>query len=219
MPNRIVQLATLLVLATAVGLHPTPAQAGGQESAAERYRLETEMDRHAGAARWAGVERSYAKLLQLQIPLATQTHYTAALSAESRGDVLETWLRLERALRHKNALEVPVDDEGFSLASTVPAEVDRASEVVQKAMATYTSLGERYGRVSITVEKGRIPALVRLGAKPFGSTERGAIATGQETLAKEERFVGMLPIGKYMVDGEMFEIQSGELRVVTVAQR
>jgi hypothetical protein len=208
-------LAPVLIM----GLLAGPAHATDQAAAAERYRLETELGRHAGAARWSGVERTYKKLLALQVPLSTHAHYTAALCAESRGDILETWLRLERALRHENALAVPVDEAGFSVARTVPETVDRSDEVTQKAMSTYTSLGERYGRVSITVGKGRLPALVRLGAKPFGSTERGAITTGQETLAKEKRFVGMLPAGKYMVDGEMFDVAPGELVILKVGER
>lgn len=196
-----------------------PVLAGGQDALAERYRLETELDRHAGATRWKGVERTYQKLLELQVPLHTQAHYTAALAAESQGNVTQTWLRLERAIRHENALELPPDENGFSIAATVPEEVDLSSEAVQAATQTYNSLNSRYGRATISVAKGRLPALIRMGAKPFGSTERGAITIGQQILAESGRFVGLLPVGKYMVDGEMFEIESEKLVVVKVESR
>ncbi len=192
---------------------------GGSRVEAERYRLETELDRHASANRWKAVERDYVRLLQLQVPLSTRTHYTAALAAESQGDILATWQRLERAIRHENALDAPPLEDGTAIAPTLPASIDRTDPITRAALKTYNSLLDRYGRVSISVKEGRIPALVRLGAKPFGSTEREAIRHGQRALASASRFVGLLPVGRYMVDGESFEVKPGELTIVQVEPR
>ncbi|MCA9569971.1 MAG: hypothetical protein KC656_19130 [Myxococcales bacterium] len=210
---RIAVMLLALSGAAFAGAPPTGDQEG------ERYRLEMELDRHAGATRWKGVERTYQKLLDLGIPLSTGTHYTAAIAAENQGDVLQTWLRLERAIRHENALEPAAPGAPPTYNTSVPASVDHADPTTQAALQTYNGLLERYGRASITVEKGRIPALVRMGDKPFGSTERGAITSGQEQLASNSRFVGLLPVGRYMVDGEMFEVQPNELTVVRVVAR
>lgn len=211
------RLVMACLMALALG---GPAFAGKPDVdvGAERYRLELELDRHAGSTRWKGVERTYAKLAALQIPLTTRAHYTAAIAAENQGDVLSTWKRLERAIRHKNALqdEDDGDGEGFRWGATVPAEIDFSDDATQQAVTLYNSLTERYGRVTIQVGKGRLPALVRLGAKPFGATERGAIARGQEELASSQRFSGLLPIGSYMVDGERFAVVAGDLTVVRV---
>lgn len=199
-----------------------PLLSGVQEAVAseaadaERYRLEMELDRHARALRWKGVERTYEKLLGLQVPVSTHAHYTAALSSESQGDVTETWTRLERAIRHENALGVQPDGDGFTPSASVPVEVDLTEPQTKRAFEHYDGLTQRYGRVSIVVGKGRIAVLVRMGAKPFGSVERKAITSGQKALAQEHRYVGLLPVGKYMVDGEIFDVVPGELVVVRV---
>jgi hypothetical protein len=204
-----------------------PAQAGrrdaveltDEEKEAERYRLQLEMDKLAKKTHWSGVERSYAKMLTLQIPLTTHTHYTAALAAEARGDMRESWRRLERALREEAVVEMvePVSD--FSIKKTLPEVVDTESESGQAARAAYEQLRTRYGRVGITVHRTRLPALVRVGSKPFSKTEREAIERGQKALSADFEYEGLLPVGRYMVDGEFFEVTPGETSEVSVDKR
>lgn len=188
------------------------------EVEAERYRIEQEMDRFAQRSTWPGVERAYAALIELQTPLSTHVHFSAAQAAEARGDMLESWVRLERALREKGALEQPAA-VGISVLKTLPESVDESVDPGAAARAAFEALRSRYGRVEITVEKGRLPALVRVGEKPFSATEREAITRGQTMLSDHMRYVGLLPLGRYMVDGEFFEVKAGELQSLTVSRK
>lgn len=202
------------------GMACAPAWASKEPAAeAERYRLEQEMDRLAQRVTWPGVERTYAAMIELQVPISTHSHYTAALAAEARGDMLESWIRLERALREKGALEVPEAAEGsISALKILPESVDESEPSAAAARAAFEQLRSRYGRVHLTVEKGRLPALVRRGENPFSATEREAIRRGREKLVSTNTYVGLLPIGAYMIDGEGFEVRAGESVVVHVAK-
>ncbi|MEZ4318976.1 MAG: hypothetical protein R3F61_15790 [Myxococcota bacterium] len=196
-----------------------PPPRSQEEVGAELYRLEQEMDRLAKRTHWVGVERTYAQMLELQTPLTTHTHYTAALAAEARGDMRESWIRLERALREESAVKMVEPDTGFSIKKTLPLKVDTDSESGQSARAAYEQLRTRYGRVGITVHKTRLPALVRVGEKPFSKTEREAIERGQKSLSVSFHYEGLLPVGRYMVDGEFFEVAPGEIHEVKVEKR
>ncbi|MBT3220781.1 MAG: hypothetical protein HN348_16985, partial [Proteobacteria bacterium] len=77
-----------------------------------------------------------------------------------------------------------------------------------EAHRTLRGLEARYGRVSIAVGDGRVPALVRF-QMPFTREERKSIEYGRETLAKEQQFEGFLPVGRYMVDGQFFDVVPG----------
>ncbi|MCB9676159.1 MAG: hypothetical protein H6737_13645 [Alphaproteobacteria bacterium] len=198
------------------GKKDAPVALSGEELAAERYRLEQEMDKLAKKTQWTGVERTYAQMLELQTPLTTHTHYTAALAAEARGDMRESWIRLERALREQSVVEMVEPDVGFSIKKTLPEVVDTESESGQAARAAYEQLRTRYGRVGITVHKTRLPALALVSAKPFSKTEREAIERAQKALSVKYEYEGLLPLGRYMIDGEFFEVAPGEIQKVRV---
>lgn len=174
--------------------------------AAERHRLETDLDKLAQKLSWDGVERTYAKMLALQVPLDTHVHYTAALSAESRGDVNLAWLRLERALRDLPALKEKPLANGVDPKKTLPEQVVEIEGDGLAARDALDRLKSMYGRAVIAVSPNRLPALVRLGSKPFTLTEREAIKQAQSALSVGFAFEGLLPNGRYMVDGEMFEV-------------
>ena len=195
---------------------PPPESAPLKERLAERFRLEEAMNRLAKRTSWSGVERIYTQMLALEVPLSTHTHYTAALAAEANGDIILSWKRLERALREPVAIVAPDPEGGPAISKSLPDEVDISSESAVAARAAYVQLLQRYGRVAVKVERGRLPALVRLGAKPFSKTEREAISRAQAGLAAGFVYEGLLPIGRYMVDGEMFEIKAGELSELEV---
>lgn len=201
-----------------VDAEAAPPPVARSEADAERYRLEQELDRLAQRSTWPGVERVYGALLMLQVPLGTHVHFVAAQAAEARGDMLESWVRLERALREKGALDQPVT-EGFSVLKTLPESVDESVDPGAAARLAFDALRSRYGRVEIVVEKGRVPALIRTSEKPFSATEREAIQRGQKLLVDDLRYAGLLPVGRYMIDGEFFEVKAGESHAVTVARR
>ncbi len=219
--------AAILVGSVLGTVAPIDADAGrrknveltAEEKEAERYRLQLEMDKLAKKTHWTGVERAYGKMLTLQVPLSTHTHYTAALAAEARGDMRESWRRLERALREEAVVDMVEPDSDFSIKKTLPEVVDTDSESGQSARAAYEQLRTRYGRVGITVHRTRLPALVRVGTKPFSKTEREAIERGQKALSAKFEYEGLLPIGRYMVDGEFFEVTPGEVSEVKVEKR
>ena len=87
------------------------------------------------------------------------------------------------------------------------------------AKSALDDLRSRYGRVDIVVDGKRLAVLIRMGAKPFSKTEREAIAAAQTQLSQRFVYAGPLPIGKYMVDGQMFEVGPGETVQVEVLPR
>jgi len=164
---------------------------------AERVRLESEMAKLATRNAWTGVERTYVELQGLKTDLSSSAHVMGAQAAQDRGAML---LALER----------------FRAAVATP-QVDTPESVVN-ARAALQTLESRYGVVQIDVEAPRIPALVRAGQMPFSQQERESIVAARETVASERVFRGLLPIGRYMIDGEFFEIAPGQDHVVTVTK-
>lgn len=187
-------------------------------TAAEVVRLQTSLDTLAQKSSWDGVERMYRKLLELQVPLTPHIHYTASMSSQARGEVDAAWARLERALREPAALEAEPDGK-IDLRKCVPDTLDEADPEVVAARGALEALRSRYGRVSIVVDAKRLPILIRMGAKPFSSTEREAITSAQSHLSQRFVFEGPLPVGKYMVDGQMFEVEPAGKVTVEVLPR
>lgn len=198
-----------------------PAFAGGEvdaATAAEVVRLENTMNTLAQKSSWEGVERMYEKLTRLEVPLSTHIHYTAALSAQSQGQIDVAWERLERAVRDEAAVKREKKGK-VDYRKTLPTEVSEEDPDLGVAKGALDALRSRYGRVNIVVDGRRLAVLIRLGAKPFSTTEREAIATAQTQLSQKFVFSGPLPVGKYMVDGEMFVVAPGESLEVEVLPR
>lgn len=205
-------LIALLLAGVATPAHAGPEQeltAAQREKLGEVRRLTVDLDRLAQKLSWDGVERVYAKLVALQVPLTTHIHYTAALSAQANGDVATSWRRLERALR-----EIPAVKEkpsgGIDYRKTLPERVQEFDGDGAAARGALDRLKSAYGTVDIQVDAKRLPALIRLGAKPFTQTEREAIKAAQSAVSADFAYEGPLPVGRYMVDGQMFEVTNTE---------
>lgn len=168
----------LALLPLALALLSAPAAA----SEAERYRLGQEMQRFAERQAWKGVERAYDQLLALG-GLTARDHLLAYQAARARGEVEVAWARLELALAAEG------DDDARAMA-----------------LHERESLTARFGRVSIEVVPPRLDVLVAYQA-PFAPEERRALDQARATLLAEHRFDGLLPVGRYMVDGEIFEVR------------
>lgn len=151
-------------------------------SEAEHYRLGQELRRLAERNAWKGVERVYEQMTALGEPLRARDHLLGYQAARARGDVEVAWARLERALA----------------ASGDP-------DTLEAVRAERESLGARFGRVAIEVVPPRLDVLVAYET-PFATEERQALERARSTLLAEHRFEGLLPVGRYMVDGEVFEV-------------
>lgn len=158
-----------------------------QDPLAERTRLEDELVRLAQRNTWTGVERTYRRLVDLDVELRPQDHYLAAQAALARGEVLLGWYRLRRA-------------------RAMPAGVDTAQlEAAEAAERESDQIDQRYGLVSVYVGAEAVPALLREGM-PFGQQERDAILAAQRAIGDTHAFRGLLPIGAYALDGQKFEV-------------
>lgn len=161
--------------------------ADAQDPLAERTRLEDELVRLAQRNTWSGVERTYQRLVALDVELRPQDHYLAAQAALARGDVLLGWYRLRRA-------------------RTMPPVVDTVQqEAAEAAERESDQIDQRYGLVSVYVGADAVPALLREGM-PFGQQERDAILAAQRLIGDTHAFRGLLPIGTYALDGQRFEV-------------
>lgn len=188
-------LATLLLL---VGILSTVPEVHASDTA-ERYRLQEEMQRLAQRNAWQGVERTYSRLVALNLPLSPKDHLLASQAAQRRGETLGALERLELAVAAK------------------PSEDAADDPFWQEAKQNLETLRARYGRVEISVVPPRLPALVRYDP-PFAVQEREAIARAREQLSETRAYSGLLPVGRYMVDGMIFEVQAhGEPLALHVA--
>lgn len=184
----------VIVVSLIATLAAAPA---GASAEAERYRLAQELEKLAQRNTWTGVERTYLALVALGVPLGPSEHLLGSQAATQRGDTLVAMDRL---------------------ALAVAAGTDAAADPVwQQAKETLEALQARFGKVDIVVVPPRFAALVRYDP-PFAAQEREAIEVAREQLRTTQVFKGLLPIGKYMVDGLVFTVEpNAELLQVKVA--
>jgi len=166
-------------------LFSTPVPAATPEDTAEAHRLLREMDKLAAKGAWAGVERSYESLRALEdVEVAVETHLLAASASRQRGDLTETWRRLNRVL-----------------------ELDGLHEDTHIQIATIEAT---YGEVSLKVHKkwrGEAPLEARdLGFSPEHHT---ALEKARAALADRREYDGLLPLGRYSLGTELFEVIGG----------
>jgi hypothetical protein len=160
------------------------------ETEAELVRLQGDISRLMQRNAWKGVERTYQAMVALNTTLRAEDHMAGEQAARMRGDITTAYTRLASAVGDRTTIN-----------SESPAEI-------KDAFIRLENIELRYGRVSIEVHDGRVPALVRFDW-PFAREERVAIELGREVLGRDRVFQGFLPIGKYMVDGLFFEVAPG----------
>jgi hypothetical protein len=201
MPStRALPLVAALVLAS-LGAVLVPAvavaqQAGTVNKEAEKLRLIEEMNRLAAKNAWAGVERSYMALLDLNIDLPFDVHYMGAQSARYLGKTWEVYQRLESA---------------------------KALKAQEDVVTGLQAIDEAYGRVRIKGDPRRKAALVR-EAMPFAPDERKSIEWAQTVVVETGSFEGMLPFGPYQIEGcpafPGFEVKQGkEWQIVEIPKK
>ncbi len=188
----LVLLAALLVapvLPLELPLGATAALAK-RDKAAELSRLSQDMEKLAKRNAWKGVVRKYHEALELDLPILPWVHMLAYEAARNEGDMT---LARQAVVRASEA-EVGKDP--------------KQAEARDQATEQLAGLDAAYGLVKIEVSSKRIPALVR-PEMPFAMDQRKAIEVAQAMLAQEHSFQGVLPLGRYMVDGVFFEVVIG----------
>lgn len=156
---------------------------------AELERLSQDMERLAKRNAWKGVLRKYGEALEIEVPILPWLHMLAFEAARNEGEMTLARQALVRAA------QAEVND---------PKQV----EARDQAREQLAGLDAAYGLVEVRVSAKRIPALVR-PEMPFAMDQRKAIEVAQALLAEEREFQGILPLGRYMVDGVFFEVVAG----------
>ena len=152
----------------------------------EAQRLQVELQRLTVRAAWKGVERTYLRMVALDVELVPSTHVMGAQSARMSG-------------------ELTVCMERLALAGQLDAVGEQEEEARSDAAKQLEHMRQRYGKVEVKVGKGRLPALVRF-EMPFAPEERDLIVAARDEVRKNREYTGLLPVGVYMIDGDRFEV-------------
>jgi len=165
------------------------------EAEAEARRLSLEVDRLARKNAWSGVERAFRQLEGLGLPIPLSARILGAQAAMEDGDMLTALTRLQVGL------------SGAEPASDPNSDFQRAKDIV-------ASLRARYGMVHIVVDESAAPILVR-DPLPFAIQERQAIGFAAAKILEKRAFMGLLPVGDYVLEDRPFTVSPGH-RIVEV---
>lgn len=146
----------------------------------EGARLKGELQRHAQQNQWTGVERTYRKLL-IDHPLEALDGYAHMQAAIAARTQGHLLAALQRLQR------VPADAPEFEDA-----------EALTQRLRSSTRLVELRAR-------GLEPSQA-----PFDPTLARAIGEARRQLDEKGWFVGLVPSGTYVVDGEELHIPAGD---------
>lgn len=165
---------------------------------AEVQRLTDDIERLTTRNHWNGVLRKYEEILAAGAPVGVDVHLMAYQAARNVGDISGVARSLE------NAAAVETDDAALARR-------------VREASTALSEIYQVFGRVMIEVGPKRIPALIR-PEMPFPTEQRSAIERAQEVLADKRVYQGLLPAGRYMVDGIFFEVEAGKKELVVAVR-
>jgi len=181
-----------LCLAIAIFSAPVWANDHQDEQAqAELMRLTQDMSSLSKRQLWMGVERVYEKILAIENAyIHYEVHRLAADASRARGDMAATLDRIERAV---------------------------SIEAHEEDVRLMTSLQENFGRVVLETTPRR-PAVLSRDEMPFPPDQRLQIKTAMVACDKEGYFRGMLPLGLYRMDNEVFEVVHGMTVQIELAE-
>lgn len=153
-----------------------------ERSQAELDRYVEDMNGLVERQQWVGVERQYAKIMEMKgVDIPRSVHVTAAMAARERGDIAQMVARLERAQ------ELEKDEETTRWLNELSEQF------------SYVELRSVPPR-SVTLEPGLMP---------FAPDQRKAVELATLSLDQNGEFVGMLPVGMYTLQGVSFEVTAG----------
>ena len=165
-------------------------------TSAEVQRLENELISLAERQHWAGVERTYNRLLEASPDnISYDSHRSAADAARNSGDISATLIRLTHAIT-------------LYAADPSTDEMDRS---------LFQELESQFSDVEITTWPISTANLRYVGVMPFQPDKRLQIERAMAELAENGAFTGMLPNGDYMVDDREFTVVSGARVVIELA--
>jgi hypothetical protein len=162
---------------------------------AEAERLRDEIVRMAERNTWPAVDRAYRSLVALDVPMTAIDHLLGGQAAMAAGDPLLAWYRYRRA------------------PPAVPASEPADAEAYESAWREASNIEARYGKVALCVGPKRLPVLVR-PEMPFAQQERDAIGRVADAPRTTRCHRGLLPIGAYELDGQLFDVVAGDGWVV-----
>lgn len=166
---------SLVLAGTLLALCAAPLALAGDVEKAEHRRLSEDMEKKAQRNVWAGVERDFQLLLELQKKgevLTYEDWYLGAQAARGLGNMADCRDRLV------SAAAVQATDE----VKTWISEID----------ATYVQVTLR------SADKDNPPTLTFEGAL-FATDQRLAVEGAQAKLAAERTYTGLLPQGSYVL--------------------
>ncbi|MCB9679548.1 MAG: hypothetical protein H6737_30865 [Alphaproteobacteria bacterium] len=170
-----------------------PALAAPNPREAEALRLTEEITRLSEKTAWAGVERKYEQLLELKnVDVNSFTHLQAAHAAQARGDIATANVRANRAIK---------------AAKSDPDTLEKASAWVADFLVNY---GEVQIELSVAY---RGDAIVESRDPVFAPKVRAILGFATERLAADRTFTGYLPIGRYKVGDETFDVDGSSVKV------
>jgi len=162
-----------------------------KQAQAELMRLTQDLSSLSKRQHWMGVERIYEKILAIEgATIHYEVHRLAADASRARGDMAATLDRIERAVK------LETHDEDLRLM---------------------TSLQENFGRVVLETTPRR-PTVLSRDEMPFPPDQRLQIKTAMVACDKEGYFRGMLPLGIYRLDNQVFEVSHGTTIQVELAE-
>jgi len=159
---------------------------GGEKQDAEYRRLTQEMTKLAGRNAWAGVDRAYAQIVAIRgVEIERDVHMLGAQAAQARGSILDTFERL------KAAEALAADEESMMWMARIYAT---------------------YGIVDLMV----LPAYkheIVLTAEDLGfdPAARNTVEAARKALDESRVYRGLLPLGRYRLGHEQFDIIGGPL--------
>jgi len=131
---------------------------------------------------WAGVERTYERMLELEgVEIPYEAHYTAAQAARATGDMSLVLVRLERAARIKR-----------------PPGLSGWLEEIEGS----------YGRVEISCTSRKRPELKPTVAM-LHPDMRKQVALANAAIQESCAYKGLLPAGHYTLGKRTLEVVPG----------
>jgi len=166
------------------------------DSSAEFQRLENELASLAERQHWAGVERTYHRLVQSNPNnISYYSHRAAADAARNSGNIGATLARLTHAITSYSA--------------------DPSTDAIDRSL--FEELESQFSDVEITTWPTSTAELQFVGVMPFQPDKRLQIESAVTTLLETGSFIGMLPIGEYTVDNRAFTVVSGARVVIELS--